>query len=228
MSAAVYMKGLWVPQQEARRYAKVKEVEGLLNLDVRKARAALDYCVERNVALDIGAHIGATSVFLSRHFQRVEAFEAIPETFEFLVRNTDHIENVVARNIAAADREGELNFEYLEKHTQLAHVMAGDSQYYQQEGSRVIGPIIAKALDSLGLGDVSFIKIDVEGTELDVLRGLERTILTSKPVIMIEQNQNESRYHGRQAGEATQFLVHLGMRQIRKFPFKQDRLFTFR
>ena len=228
MSNAVQMKGLWIPDREQRRYSEYGEVDGILDLDVRKTSVAVQECATRKTALDIGAHIGATAKYLSKHFLRVEAFEAIPDTFDFLKMNTDGLENVGIHNVAAADAAKDLYFEYLETHTQLSHVISGpDSKYYEGEKSQVIGPIPAKALDEFHFLDVSFIKIDVEGTELDVVRGLERTILTNRPVILMEQGKNEAKYHHRKEDEGTDFLFQLGMRRIEDFPFKNDRLFTF-
>jgi hypothetical protein len=44
----------------------------------------------------------------------------------------------------------------------------------------------ARTVDSFRFSDVSLIKIDVEGHELKVLRGAEKTISTFHPVIIIE------------------------------------------
>jgi FkbM family methyltransferase len=228
MAEAVQMKGLWIPEREARRYSRVGEFEGILDLDVHKTSVATHHCFSKNIAVDIGAHIGATAVYLSKHFRRVEAFEAIPGTFYFLKKNTGSLPNVVAHDLALADEEGELYFEHLDKHTQLSHAMpAGITRYYERENSRVIGPVPAKPLDAFSFEAVSFIKIDVEGTELDVIRGAERTILASKPIILMEQNQNEARYHGRKEDEGTDFLLGLGMKRVEGFPFRDDRLFSF-
>lgn len=226
VTATEKLGGLWVPPREANRFRDCPEFKGLIDLDVSKVSLALKQVPIRDLALDIGAHIGATAVFLAKHFRSVHAFEAIPATYDYLQRNTQSLTNVETHNIAAAAEEGELYFEFLEIHSQLAHVLSGDSRYYEEQDSRVIGPILARPLDSFAFENVSFIKIDVEGTELDVVRGLQKTILASKPVIMMEQTRNEAKYHGRKENEATDFLLELGMKPLR-FPYKKDRLFAF-
>ncbi len=58
------------------------------------------------------------------------------------------------------------------------------------EGGTGIGsggnPVQMITLDSLGLMNVSFMKIDVEGSEYKVLIGAEETIRTNNPVMIIE------------------------------------------
>ena len=56
----------------------------------------------------------------------------------------------------------------------------------RQEG----GPIpLVGGDDQLAGEQVEFIKIDVEGMELDVLRGLQRTIETCRPVMLVEVDE---------------------------------------
>ena len=63
------------------------------------------------------------------------------------------------------------------------------------QAKRVLGdgtiPMIT--IDSLGLGDVDLIKIDVEGYEMEVLKGAEKT-LKSVSYLMIELNNNSKKY----------------------------------
>jgi hypothetical protein len=47
-----------------------------------------------------------------------------------------------------------------------------------------------RTLDSLNLQDVGFVKIDVEGHELDVLRGGAETIQRNRPHLLIEVREN--------------------------------------
>lgn len=58
-------------------------------------------------------------------------------------------------------------------------------------------------LDDLGLAP-GFVKIDVEGHELDVLRGLERTLLKHRPVVLLEWSRE---FH-----EVGGYLLSLGFR----------------
>jgi FkbM family methyltransferase len=63
-------------------------------------------------------------------------------------------------------------------------------------------PIRRVTIDSLGLTDVRFIKIDVEGHEMAALRGAEQTIRRSLPLLLLEV---EARYE-----EVTRLLAQWG------------------
>jgi hypothetical protein len=43
-----------------------------------------------------------------------------------------------------------------------------------------------RTIDSFGFSDVTVMKIDVEGFEVEVLRGAEQTIRGNRPVILVE------------------------------------------
>ena len=176
---SVECHGLLVPKSEASRWKQCGEFEGLPNLDVRKAAACAALCSSFDVALDIGAHVGAVSAYLSRKFQKVIAFEAVPSTFEFLRLNMQSLPNVEALNVAVGPEPGEVYFAHYDRHGQLSHVASKEGE---AETSR-IGPIPIQTSDSMELGRISFIKIDVEGYELPVLQGARQTIERDRPLI---------------------------------------------
>ncbi len=61
-------------------------------------------------------------------------------------------------------------------------------------GKQTVGePVEVITVDSLQLPGCNFFKIDVEGMELDVLRGAENTIRKYRPVIYTEADRNEKK-----------------------------------
>ncbi len=216
--------GLWVPASDAGVFARYSEFEGLPDLDVGKIAKCVALSASFGTALDIGAHIGAVSVYLARKFERVIAFEAVPSTFEFLRLNTADVPNITALNVAVGPAAGEVYLSHYPRHGQLSHVDGG----IPVEKTSRIGPIPAQTIDSMGLTDVSFIKIDVEGFELPVLEGAVDTIQRCRPLMLVEQNGNEEVHFGRPRDEATAFLQSLGMRRHPNEPaMSKDRLFAF-
>ena len=77
-----------------------------------------------------------------------------------------------------------------------------------EDGSRV-GTIEVpmRRLDDLGMGDVGFVKIDVEGHELAVLRGAAETLQRNRPALLVEA---EERHYPNAVTAIKEFLSALG------------------
>jgi hypothetical protein len=54
-----------------------------------------------------------------------------------------------------------------------------------------MSPVRALKLDSLGLERLDFLKVDVEGMEIDVLRGAARSLETFKPILLVEHHKSD-------------------------------------
>jgi len=84
--------------------------------------------------------------------------------------------------------------------------------------------IEAKRLDDLGLSDIGFIKIDVEGFEQAVLDGARETIARDRPSLLIEMEEAHTKQPIEEAIAAVEalayrglFLRHGGLRPIDAF-----------
>ena len=137
---------------------------------------------KRNIAVDIGAHVGIASIHFADHFRSVLAFEPIPETFECLQANLEKHKkvNVSSYNLALADKERFISFKTHE----------GNTGYTEPEVTPTVTPDIATKTttldDALNGLKPDLIKIDVEGFEPLVISGGIKTINKCKPVIIIE------------------------------------------
>jgi hypothetical protein len=101
----------------------------------------------------------------------------------------------------------------------------GIDRLANDRNKRTIQPSIR--LDDLHLGPIDFIKIDVEGFELPVLKGGEETIKKWRPIICIEQNGSETKWRGAKKFEAVEFLLSLGMKLEKQLNY-QDYLFVWK
>lgn len=141
------------------------------------------YLPDNAVIIDIGANIGNHSIYwgTQNSASKVYSFEAIKSTYDILFKNIElnQLNNIVIPfNIALSDENGNANSN-------------GVSEY--NIGSTSItkstdGKIITKTLDSINLDTdrIDLIKIDVEGHEVNVLKGANETIKKYHPMIMIE------------------------------------------
>lgn len=148
-------------------------------------------CGEGNLALDIGANIGCTALALSQIVGngRVAAFEPVPRTFAYLSKNAEAVPNVAIHNFALGKEPGTLPMQGAEGDSSGAFIAnqfhIGNAGYFQ-----VDVPVrrLDDAFPSLGLDRVDFIKIDVEGFELDVFEGAAETLRRFKPRVVLEMN----------------------------------------
>jgi FkbM family methyltransferase len=131
------------------------------------------------VVLDIGAHIGLYTLQAARLLRgagKVYSFEPTPRTFELLKDNIQvngFLESgiVVLKRAAVADKAGTASFSVYATNSGHNSLFAGEA-----EGSPVVVETVAGDDELAGEASVDVVKIDVEGAEPLVLRGLAKTI----------------------------------------------------
>ena len=139
------------------------------------------------IALDIGAHIGYYSWNLSRLVSttgKVISYEPSPENYPILVSNclSMRASNVVPINAAVSDMNGEVDL-YVSPGNSNHSLNPGYTHYEQV--IKVPALNLASHLPSLGISAVNFVKIDTEGSEIRVLRGMRNTIRNSPSLAMV-------------------------------------------
>lgn len=135
--------------------------------------------------LDIGANLGNYALTLSPHFAKTLAFEPNPPVFERLQRNIEANPQlqIEAFNIGLSSTCGTRSFF---ANTQGNSGASGFET--KREGieplelKTLTGDEFAKTLDRR----IAAIKVDVEGHEFEVIRGLKATIVRDQPVIFME------------------------------------------
>jgi len=131
--------------------------------------------------LDVGANIGLyTALALPRigSTGRVVALEPDSESFEYLRKTAiaNHADNVTCIRKAAADYSGVMKLFVSENNR-------GDNRLYDNELATGSYEVEVAPLDlllkELGIGAVDLVKIDVQGFEGHVLRGMRETVARS-------------------------------------------------
>jgi FkbM family methyltransferase len=146
--------------------------------------------------LDVGANIGIFTIALSRLCPagRVMAFEPSPRTFQFLTENIrrNRRRNVQPAQTALAGHDGDLSFHDVPFFEAGSFTVPPDSPLTADViGSNLLRISCARldtVLENTGPEHIDFIKIDVEGSELEVLRGAGRTLARCRPAVMLEFN----------------------------------------
>ena len=153
-----------------------------------------------DIVSDIGAYVGDTALWFSKAVGpqgKVYAFEPEPSNFAKLKANLERnkVTNVIPLQLALSENEGEMR----------VSSGAGSSVITQAgTGKSVKVTTIDNFVEANTLPRVDFIKMDVEGHELKVLKGADETIKTFKPSLAL------SAYHrGDDLIELTKFLLKL-------------------
>jgi FkbM family methyltransferase len=154
------------------------------------------------VLFDCGADIGTFSALVCSQTSRVSrviAFEPNPDVAGFMKRNLSQLQipsRAITKAVGSFMGTGRLEVPDYDKSDHARFLVPGD------------GPLQVVTIDSLGVrgGDVA-IKIDVEGGELEVLKGAAETIASARRcVITVEANPRVALRTKRDPVECLRFL----------------------
>lgn len=191
--------------------------------DVREISIILKNLPESNsLVIDAGAGYGdyATSIALEAPLAIVYAFEPTLEVYRALDKNVQRNElsdRVFCCQVALADRKGVLG---------LASTTAGNNLILDNSRGQIPHEMVSVTtldhfLKSEKVSRVDFIKADVEGAELLMLRGAVTSLKRFKPHLLLEivpvclERMNQS------VGELLDFLVDLGYKNCAYFNEKK-------
>lgn len=154
--------------------------------------------LENPTIFDIGANIGTYTTWLAKFFPKgkIYCFEAQRLVFQMLCGNIsiNNFDNCYTYNMAVGKNNG--------------FISVAEPNYYSNEDFGIFSLIEDKIKDKSGniyniplitidtfvelynVEKVDFIKIDVEGMDLDVLQGATNIIKKYKPIIFIEHSDN--------------------------------------
>ncbi len=127
------------------------------------------------VFMDLGAYRGDTVmefVNLVDAYKHIYAIEPNKKSFEHLKKNTSALKDCECINISIHNKKGTLIF---------------NKKNGRNSAAADVGKLIeADSVDNIILGKyISYIKMDVEGQELNALDGAKNTILKNKPKLLI-------------------------------------------
>ncbi len=155
------------------------------------------------VAIDCGANIGVHTIEWAKAMTgwgQVIAVEAQERIYYALAGNIaiNNCFNAVALHGAVSSESGVLQ---IPNPNYFVPSSFGSLELRQRHGNEFIGQPIdyentvsvrKLTLDEFGLSRVDFIKLDVEGMELEALEGAARTIEASRPIMLIEEIKTDA------------------------------------
>lgn len=139
-------------------------------------------------ALVVGAHVGALAIPLARHVDEMAVVEANPDTYALLERNLllNGLPHVEALHAAASSRDATIEFLMSVSNSGASKIVPAhrDAKYYDDDPTTCTVP--ARRLDDVFAGrSFDLIVMDIEGSEIDALRGMP-TLLAAARVVSIE------------------------------------------
>lgn len=194
---------------------KGQKFKGRGTYQFSKIMAALPLVKTRDVAVDVGGHVGLWSMVLAEYFGQVLAFEPVPSHIDCFKKNMEqktgerfqyNLRNVTLHQCALGAMPGETYIESVVGNSGNAHVSPSG------QGHKVK----VETLDDMlkGYPQVNFIKIDVEGFEQAVVLGGELSIKRYKPVMVVEQKPGHAESQGYRTGSVIDILKGWGYKEL--------------
>ena len=204
-----YVNGYWVPANDIHIESWKSGQPFTQNKGLEKFKEYLERKdLHFKTVLDVGAWCGTWSNDMSKYADTVHAFEPDALHYECLLKNKK--ENVIPHLCAVGSQKAKVS------------LVENEKNFTQEKRVVPEGDILMTTVDSFALENIDLIKIDVEGYEMEVLKGSLET-LKQVEFVMIELNNNTKKY-GTNNLEVEKFLKKQGF--IVLFAHWPDKVFV--
>ncbi len=182
-------------------------------------RLITEFVAAGDTCLDIGAQKGFVSLTMAKAVGgrgKVFSFEADSRAAEKFLANVKRarLQTIQLLECALGDREGTCTFT-------LSNVLGWSSRFPNEIAKAAVQETVEVQMHTLDAmterkevvieaGKLSFIKLDVEGSEPFVVKGMRRVLSTARPLIFLEVNYDSLAAAGSSARELQTLLQDLG------------------
>lgn len=139
----------------------------------------------RPVVVDVGANLGQFNLFCRTYLQaeRIISIEPLPSCFQLLTENAEHPSDCI--NMLVTERESDNRF-FVAHDSQLSSTVRADEGNYYEEIT-VHGMSLKQLLEASGIDRINLLKIDTEGSEMEVLRSAG-DLLDKTDIVLVEMS----------------------------------------
>ena len=171
-----------------------------------------------DVFVDIGANIGAVTeraAYLVSHTGQIYSFEPSPSSCRHLRQRIAHLglKNVVINEFALGDVPGTgILHEFREGEGAVSSLRSGAWPGHQHTTeTKVAIQTLDDYLSRNQIGPIRLMKIDVQGAEIDVLRGSSRLLASpQRPILFVELERDTNAAFGRTVNDLLAIIAGFG------------------
>jgi len=195
-----------------------------LNMLIRTIKSFLDSYPDKEVLfLDIGASIGKYTIAIGKQLKRynhrlkILAFEPDPEGFKLLKKNVqlNSLNNVRVYKKALSDSKIQSDFFYYEPMQMIV-------SFKTAEKIKVTTDTLDNILKKEAIADNIFVVLDVEGHEVNVLKGMKETVNKSSYTYLLIEDAVKQTKKTLERYLSNNFIFNNKVSQNNSFWFKQN------
>lgn len=142
----------------------------------------------RGIAVDAGANLGLYTYRLSELYDQVIAFDANPEITKWIAARNAHNVTLIPKGLSSTHGTTTLYMPEVAGRDVPSWASLYNDNCPAADRLRKI-EVEVIPLDSLNLPSLEFMKIDVEGHEVELLKGASETIAKFRPAVLIESKE---------------------------------------
>jgi len=201
-----------------------------------------------DIFFDVGAHEGESILLYLKNFDinRIFSFEASPKNFEklsknlFMIRKKYNNVKIITENLAAGSENKKIFIKQLiETSSSTINEINLQSKYYKKksflmndnsqksylklEANQIR---LSEYLDQKNLDKIDFLKVDTEGYEYNVLKGLD-TKLSNVTLIMFEHHYDDMLQKNYTFRDINKLLISNNFKQIYKYKMSFRKTFEY-
>ena len=200
------------------RYFLKKRLErSIKNNDEQEIKLVKNFIIPGTDSIDVGVYRGVYSYEMSKYSKNVHSFEPNPILLNHIEKNLKKIiKNVNFYNYALSNKNDKVslrvpirnknyNKDNYEEYFQMGRASIHNENKFNDFE---VFDVESQKLDNLNFTNkISFIKIDVEGHEVQVIKGSEKTIKNNKPILLVEI---EEQYTKKDVNDTLRYINSLG------------------
>jgi FkbM family methyltransferase len=181
--------------------------------DAQTIRILRKICRPDSNCIDVGCHKGEMldKILVFAPKGQHYCFEPLPDLFQGLL-NSKYPPNCHIYDTALSYEKGETSFNYVITNPSYSGLLRRKYDRLDEEDTLI--SVQTDLLDHILAADIhiDFIKIDVEGAEMLVLKGAEKTIKRCQPIVVFEHGLGASDVYGTSPKQVFDFFEKCGMK----------------